>query len=49
MVTFTYRRHTDSVLHLNHRSTYITDGAKVYQLMDFVFHKALVDSEENHL
>lgn len=49
MATFTYLSHTDSVLHLKHRSTYITDGAKVYKMMDIVFHKALVQREVNHL
>lgn len=34
---------------MKHLYTYITDGAKVYELMDFVFHKALVESEVNHL
>lgn len=34
---------------MKHHSTYITDGAKVDELMDFVFHKALVKSEVNHL
>lgn len=49
METITYLRHTHSVVHVKHHSTYITDGAKVYELMDFVLHKALVESEENHL
>lgn len=30
-------------------NTYITDGAKIYKLMDFIFYKALVKSEVNHL
>lgn len=32
-----------------HVCTYITDGAEIYKLMDFVFHKALMKGEENHL
>lgn len=30
-------------------STYVTDGAEVYKLMDLIFNKALMKSEVNHL
>lgn len=34
---------------MKHLPTYITDGAKIYKLMNFIFYKALVKSEVNHL
>lgn len=40
----------NSLIQIMPTATYITDGAKIYKLTDFVLHKVLMkDGEENHL